>query len=369
MAAIPNPLFIVHKVLERRRLYRSVADKAVRRKMAWSLFSNEVLNRPHVFRVEFMNTLDCNARCGFCSNHKMERASATAAPAVIDAVFRRCIEHGVPTINFLGGEALVDPGIAGLVRRFTEAGIAVGIGTNGTLLDRPRLEGLKAAGVVGFSITVHDADPARHDLQVGLPGAFESILVAIREARDLGIRIGLQTIYSPKMVASGAVGRIIDFARAHDLALKFNPIMPVGGAATEHIMLAPHQHAEMKALAYGDGRFSTHAIHAREPEICPMGRTFVAITPSGEMLPCYFMPLSFGNVRDTSFRDYLRYARGFPIFNREVAAGSCIVAESKRFFREVLAPLYQGGEANLPVNLRQHPEIEARLRQFRPSGE
>jgi MoaA/NifB/PqqE/SkfB family radical SAM enzyme len=359
--------FVRHKFIERRNLYRSVQNKTARRKMIWSLFSNEFMNKAHVFRIEFMTTLECNAKCGFCSNHKMDRSSR-ASPDVVDAVFRRCIEHGVPTINFLGGEALLDEDIFRLVKQYTDAGIVVGITTNGTLLDRERLVRLKEAGIAGFSITIHDAIAMRHDLMVGFPAAFERVLDAIREAKGLNLRIGLQTIYSRKTVKSGAIDRIIHFARQHNLPLKLNPIMPVGGSASERIMLTPEQHAEMKQLAFDDGRITTHAIHSNRPEICPMGRTFVGITPKGDMQPCYFLPLSFGNVKDVSFGDYLRYARRFPIFNKGVEPGYCLVAESRRFFREVLGPIYKSNEQDLPIDVRKHPEIEAKLLGFAPTN-
>ena len=92
-----------------------------------------------------------------------------------------------------------------------------------------------------------------------------------------------------------------------------------------------------------------------------MGRTFVGITPRGDMMPCYFMPISFGNIKETSFQEYLDYADSFPLFKKDgVPVGYCVVAESKRFFKEIIGPLYSSG-IELPVDVRKNKELEKKL--------
>jgi MoaA/NifB/PqqE/SkfB family radical SAM enzyme len=339
-------------------------NPAIRAKMRRSLIKNELFGKPHIFRIELINTLSCNAKCAFCSNHQLENCSGVASKELVGKVLDEAIKHGTPSINFLGGESLVDANIYDYIRQFHDNDMVVGITTNGILLDEDTILKLKGAGLFGASVTVHDGDES-HDRVVGVPGAFATIDAAIDISKRHGFFLSLQTVFSTDSIRSGATRRIIDFARRKNVSLKINPIMPVGGGADESTLLSDEQIHEFKKIPMGDARFSTHCIFNKKPERCPMGRTFVAITPSGEMMPCYFIPVSLGNIHDTGFQDYLDYARTFPIFQKHgLAEGYCVVAESHRFFKSILEKIYHGN-LSLPVKVRENREIEMLLRDYR----
>lgn len=356
--------FLKHKIKERKKIYENVTSLAVKEKLRSSLYLNEALDQPHIYRIEIINTLKCNAACQFCSNERLSEDCLTMSDTIIGRVLQQAVIHRTPTINFLGGEAMVDPRFFSLLELFAQAEMHIGIGTNGILLTTQHLHELKRLGVMAFSITIHDAVAEKHDRTVGVPGAFVRIETALREAHGMGFRVGLQTICSPESIASGAFQRILTFAHEKKVPLKINPMMPVGKAARAECLLSAEQTRDLKRLVMSDPLLSTHCIHHCRMERCPMGRTFVGITPAGDMLPCYFMPLSLGNILETGFDDYLSYAQSFPIFQKMgLAEGCCIVAESPKFFYEILKPLYEG-EPSLPLDLRKNPAWEQKIRSF-----
>jgi radical SAM protein with 4Fe4S-binding SPASM domain len=97
----------------------------------------------------------------------------------------RLEEWGVVRVNFLGGEVMTVPWFPELAARGTARGIAVGVATNGTLIDAARADALRAAGVRQVQISF-DGDRAAHDAIRG-EGAFERALRGLRRVHARGI--------------------------------------------------------------------------------------------------------------------------------------------------------------------------------------
>lgn len=136
----------------------------------------------------------CNLRCGYCmpaqgaawkdrseilSFEEIERFTAVAAA------------EGISKVRLTGGEPLVRPGIADLVRRLRAVdGIdSIALTTNGTLLSR--LAGdLADAGLDGVNISLVSLDPNVYsrvtrggrlaDAQAGIEAAFDARIRAIK---------------------------------------------------------------------------------------------------------------------------------------------------------------------------------------------
>ena len=358
--------YLVRKIEERRGRYTvSKSGEIIQRKMLRSLLVNDVLDKPHIFRIELINTLNCNAKCAHCSNYKLGEDEKVTTKETVLKILEEAKKHQTPSINFLGGEALVDKNIFEYLSWFIEADIGVTLQSNAIRLNRDVLIRLKEMGVSGVGTTIYDTLPENHDKILRVPGTLKKIFEAIEISEEIGLPFNLQTIYSREGVKSGAIKRIMDFCKEKGKSLKLNIIMPVGGSADEKIMLSGEELEEFKKMVLSDSCLSTHCIFNKHKEVCPMGRTFVGITPKGDMMPCYFMPFIFGNIHDTTFDEYLEYAQSFPIFRKEVLPkGYCIVAESKKFFREILDPLYSG-DYKLPIDIRENKDFEEKLRSFK----
>jgi len=50
---------------------------------------------------------------------------------------------------------------------------------------------------------------------------------------------------------------------------------------------------------------------------CFAGRRWVWISPTGEIMPCLHIPLSFGNVRDISLESAWKKIRRHPLFKKK----------------------------------------------------
>ena len=103
----------------------------------------------------------CNYKCKFCFAHFENSKNLLRLPdwkIIIDDLK----EHGARKINFVGGEPLLHPDIAEMIRYTSELGIVTTIVTNGSLLTRSIIEKIGSnVDWVGFSIDSFDESTER----------------------------------------------------------------------------------------------------------------------------------------------------------------------------------------------------------------
>lgn len=361
--------YLMRKLTERSASCNSFPNAEIlRKKFFEATLLNDVFDTPHIVRVELINTLGCNAACSFCSNHKLSRETDMRED-VLEKLCEQITINKTPSVNVLGGEASTAPNFIPILKKLKGLDIQVGSPCNGLNYDKLDYAVLKENNIRGIGSTVFDSIPENHDKIVGITGAFDKIMLMREKLLENGMGFSLCTVLTREMLNNGALQRLIDLSKKLKCSLKVNMVMPVGGAASEETMLTEDEIATVKKIIMHDPSLGTHCIFSCEKERCAIGRTYVGVMPTGEMLPCYFIPISLGNILDTSFKEYLDYAKQFPIFTREgIPEGVCLLAESKRFFREILKPLYHS-DIKLPVDLRSDKELEKKLMNFKYTGD
>lgn len=97
----------------------------------------------------------------------------------------------VPVLILSGGEPLLRPDIFDISQRAKDQGFYVGLSTNGTLIDKTRIDRVAAVGYdyVGISI---DGMRDTHDRFRQKAGAYDASMRAIRLCRDAGIKVGMR---------------------------------------------------------------------------------------------------------------------------------------------------------------------------------
>jgi MoaA/NifB/PqqE/SkfB family radical SAM enzyme len=137
--------------------------------------------------------------------------------------------------------------------------------------------------------------------------------------------------------------------------------MPVGSGFADKERLDAEHVARFKTLMTTRDGVSSHTFINKQLTGCFAGKDYFCVSPSGDLLPCYFMPLSVGNIKTMSLREAHKIALSIPIFAERFPV--CYVAASENFYKKCLAPLHEKYKT-LPVNITEHPEVLAILKQF-----
>lgn len=220
-------------------------------------------------------TAACNERCLHCYADAGPERREALDQATAEAVVREAAALGFEVVQLTGGEALLVPFVADLVRLARGLSVpVVELYTNGLLLDAARLGELAAAGA-SFAFSLYGRDPAVHDAVTRVPGSHRRTLDALRRALAAGaaVRVGVvATRPGDEAEALAAVELAVSLGvPAEQVALEVTRGVGRGRFAGRELEPAP-------GIARGG--------HGPARGLGPGGKA--AVLPDGRVVPCIF---------------------------------------------------------------------------------
>ena len=308
---------------------------------------------PLIRAIEYAVTYDCQARCAKCSALKMRDPER---PLLTHEQVRRlghdCHRLGAYEVNFTGGEPLMADDLEQLVQLFHPRSSFIGINTNGKLLDRRRILSLRDAGVDLLKISLDSPLAAEHDRSRGIDGLYDHIMAMLREIRGIrGIRGHLCMVSTREAIEGGKVQQVLDIANDNDVTLGIVLPAAIGGWNSKHEVLLESQHRRLLDRFSNDPAVFLQGNVGQREFVCPCGTTEIYINCYGDIIPCPFIQIAFGNVRDEDFSSiYHRMASWKKGANKQPV---CSSAEDPEFFEEYIEPM--AGSVDSPVHYEDHP--------------
>ena len=259
----------------------------------------------------------CPQRCGYCYNK--QRSGDPMETATILRVVDELKEMGVVWLGFTGGEPLLNRDIIAITERAAD-GCAVKLFTTGCGLTPELAVDLAGAGMFSVSVSLDHWEAARHDEGRGYDGAFQTALDAIvRFKRVPGLHVGVSAVVSREMIRGGQVEEFLAFLETlgiHEAWL--SEVKPsVEALWRDELVTSEEERLQLVAL---QDRYNKRAgmtvnylghFEGRETFGCNAGCKMVYVDAFGEVSPCVFLPMSFGNVRERPLADIVEEMRGF----------------------------------------------------------
>ncbi len=327
--------------------YGYILPRVARNYARLILFKQKVLRG-----VEFAMTYRCNCNCGHCSAEHLRDQDREPLPfhKVRDAM-EQCIDLGALNINLTGGEVLMRPDLDELVRAAQPWKTVVSVATNGILLDRSRARRLKELGVRIVTISLDSSDPEVHDHSRRHPGCYRKVFEAVANAKAAGLEIFICTILTPENLKNGDIYQMVNLAAEKGVTLTVNVSCAMGGWTKCHgVLLSDEELVRYDQIVSSPHvRWEGGSNYMKEG--CPAGVEKIYISPYGDVMPCNFTHISFGNVAE----------EGLPvIWNRMIEKepfdkihARCLVGADSRFLKEYLGPLES--HPKLPIHYKDHP--------------
>ncbi len=291
-------------------------------------------------------TPSCPQRCSYCYNQGRS-GQALDAPA-LGRVIGDLQALGVVWLGFTGGEPLLRPDLERLIELAARA-CAVKIFTTGSGLTVDRARSLGRAGCFSLAVSLDDWREQEHDSARGVPGAFRTALTGIRAALEAGnLHVSVSAVVSQALMRDGRVPELIDFLRGlgvHEAWLSEpKPAAPAAWGGGEDFTEEDRQAlARMQDEANRAAGMTVNYLgHFEGPDHfgCNAGRRMLYVDAWGEVSPCVFAPLSFGNVAERALADIYREMRA-----RFRSRRQCFVHENHALFRK-----HHRGEVPLPLH-------------------
>jgi MoaA/NifB/PqqE/SkfB family radical SAM enzyme len=247
----------------------------------------------------------CPQKCAYCYNR--DRSGAALDTPTILKTIDELKALGVFWIGLTGGEPLVQKDLEAITAHAARD-CAVKLFTTGCGLTPGRAAALRDAGLFSVSVSLDHWTADVHDKVRGYPGAFDAALKAIDLFRAAGLDVGVSAVLSREMIRDGSTETLLNFLKGlgiHEAWL--SETKPSGPAYWREDAIVGED--GRKALADLQDRWNKRTgmtvnylghFEGAEQFGCNAGRKMIYVDAFGEVSPCVFTPMSFGNVRDRS---------------------------------------------------------------------
>lgn len=261
----------------------------------------------------------CHFNCVHCSARD-RRGKPSFSTEEWAGLIQEIQDAGAAMIGFTGGEPVLRPDMEELISRVDERSATI-LFTSGKDFTAERAISFKRAGLDILSVSLDSADPATHAYMRADDKAFQYALNAIRFARDAGMYVLVQPVVYKKELTREKLFNLFKLVYkygAHEV--RIHQPVPSGSllepdtdpkeifltqADREHLFRI--QHAANRKL-WGFPKVSSFPFTESPGKFgCSAGMKHSYVTSDGELFPCDFLPLSFGNVMTGGFK---------PVFDR-----------------------------------------------------
>jgi MoaA/NifB/PqqE/SkfB family radical SAM enzyme len=310
---------------------------------AYSRFITEHLIRrvegPSHAQIGLTNA--CPQNCEYCYNR--DRKGSVMDTETIIKLIADLKGMGLVWLGFTGGEPLLNRDI---LRIAESAGddCSKKLFTTGCTLTRDMARDLGSAGIFSVSVSLDHWVEDMHDRVRRYRGAFKAALKAIDILQSVGgIHVSVSSVLPVGMIRERRVEELLDFLiglGVHEAWLSEakpsgEPLWKGGRIITEseRKYLCGLQDEYNRDGHNGgghdrNGRITVNYLghfEGREHFGCNAGNKMVYVDPFGEVSPCVFIPMNFGNVRRNSIGSIYREMK-----SRFPSEDSCFINRNYR---------------------------------------
>jgi len=290
----------------------------------YTIESKLLMRPPRPTTVVFSMTKACTYKCSHC--YQARDGGPDLDEGLLLQTAQNVQDVGVAMFDIEGGQPFLRyPRLLRLVRALDERS-EIWVNTTGAHLEPEMLAELKKAGLFGLIVSIHSTDPDEHDALTGVPGSFHVACDALKLCRRMNLAPAVNSVLSEEAIESGGLDKLMDLARELDCDyVQLIHPKPAGAwmGRTEGMQREARvlRHIRREHLRYNSRSMRDYPSLAAQafeesPEIlgCTAGAVDrFYVNACGEVQPCEFLNISFGNVNDEPFtRVYERMRSYFP---------------------------------------------------------
>lgn len=248
----------------------------------------------------------CPQNCRYCYNR--DRSGKVMDTATIKKTIQALKKLGVFWLGFTGGEPLLNRDIVEIIDSIGD-GCAVKLFTTGCTLTKELASDLKKAGLLYVSVSLDHWQEKEHDRLRRYKGAFKTALRAIELFKKSGgIHVCVSAVLSKDMIKRDEVEVFLQFLAGLEIHEAWiSETKPSVEAFWNNDLLITEEErvklVELQDRYNKEGKITVNYLghlEGRESFGCNAGCKMVYVDAFGEVSPCVFTPMTFGNVTESS---------------------------------------------------------------------
>jgi MoaA/NifB/PqqE/SkfB family radical SAM enzyme len=288
-----------------------------------------IFRYPFPVAMTFAVTYRCQCSCIHCSagkhfrKNEKELTTREAKKLIDDSQ-----NLGISILAFTGGEPLLRDDIFELISYVDKKKVVPIMFTNGQYLTDENVDKLAKAGLYSLFVSIDNPISEEHDKLRRTPGLFKTAIAGIKRMKSKGVFVGLSSYATHTGTEKGMYQKIYKLAEelgVHNVIL-FDGV-PTGNMLKDTSeMLTMEQREEIREFSskiFNQSKIPPLSSQSWQNSIegylggigCLAGKIQYYVSAYGEVAPCDFTPLSFGNIRDNSLRDIWKKMVRHPAYN------------------------------------------------------
>ncbi len=326
------------------------------------ILKEKIFRRPYPLSMTFAVTYKCPCNCVHCSagKHKQQGLKELSTKEAID-VIDQSQDLGITILAFTGGEPLLRHDIFDLIAHVDKRKTVPLLFTNGLYLNEETIDKLVDAGLYSLFVSIDSPYPEEHDKGRRMPGLFNKAIQGIKMAKEKGLFVGFSSYASRSTTKKGMYKKIYKLARevgVHNVML-FDYV-PTGNKLKETSeILTASQREEIRNFSQKifnnqiipplSSQSWQNSIEAYIGGIgCLAAHIQYYMSAYGEVSPCDFTPLSFGNIRKDPLKKIWGRMINHPAYNHKCSFCRMQNAQFRRLF---IDPIPE--DAALPYDINE----------------
>ena len=264
--------------------------------------------------IDWHITQKCNQTCMHCyaaGEQFREEATPRKTVRIVDKILSLKNDFNI-RVTLTGGEPLLRADVFEIASSLSENNVPISLTTNGMLVQKT-IDKIINSGIMQIQVSI-DGMRSVHNYLRG-SNTFDSAIHALRLLKKEHLLPSVMTTvngYNFKQVPE-----IIALVRSMNIPLLgIQRFVPTGrGAGLKNLALTPENCRDLMEYIMSKKEELKDEIcivtpdplriliDRREAAGCPIGNNILALTPSGDMLPCCKLPTSLGNIISQNFHE------------------------------------------------------------------
>lgn len=308
-------------------------------------------------------THKCQCQCIHCSADPfMDPTKKEVTVEEIKKVVNGALDLGASLIIYVGGEPLLREDLYDLIKYVDKTKAVSMIFTNGLLLSEENVQKLAEAGLFSLNISIDSSEPELHNEFRKVPGCYQKAFEGAEHCRKAGILTGISTYATSESIKTGKVEKLLKIAQDQGFSeVTIFDCIPSGRFLKDSSkILTTEDRKQLIALTkkyhemdHPMGINCMSIINSPRGVGCYGAQSQFYMTAYGDINPCDFNPISFGNVRDASIQEIWKKMVTHPDFNKRYP--TCRM-QSKAYRKKYIDPL--PNNVMLPVKIEDIAPVE-----------
>jgi MoaA/NifB/PqqE/SkfB family radical SAM enzyme len=275
---------------------------------------------------------------------------------------------GVTIIAFTGGEPLLREDLFELISHVDKKKAMPVMFTNGQFLTDENVDKLAEAGLYSIFLSIDSPNPGEHNKLRGMPNLFETAIEGLKKVKSKGIFVGFSSYATRSGTEKGVYKKIHELAIELGLhSIIYFDCVPTGNLLkdtsemlTDELREEIHDYsAEVfrnKIVPPLSSQSWQNSVEAYLSGIgCLAANIQYYASAYGDIAPCDFSPISFGNIRTESLKKIWMRMVKHPAYNHK--SPFCRM-QNKEFRQLYIDPIPD--DAFLPYPISKLPHVDYR---------